>query len=289
MTLDIWFTEKHKDQQGISVKVKNVLYSGQSDFQKIDVIDTEAFGKVLLLDELFMTTEKDEFFYHEMISHIPLLAHRCPERVLVIGGGDGGTIREVLNHPSVKEVVLCEIDKAVIDVSIKYFPSIACRLDDPRVKINIEDAVEYIKKQKNSFDVVLIDSTDPLGPGVGLFTEDFYTNVKNSLKEGGVMAAQTESPIACQKEFQLINALLNKVFSVVKPYFAPVPTYPGAYWSWTFCSMGVLPEINNENLAIELEKTAIYYNREIHKAVFAIPNYVKRLIENKDTVIPGCN
>ncbi len=281
---DIWFTEKHENKVGFTVKVKNVLYSGQSEYQKIDIIDTDSYGRILLLDDLVMTTEKDEFFYHEMISHIPLLAHGNPEKVLVIGGGDGGTIREVLKHPCVKEIVLCEIDKAVIDVSREYLPSIACCFDNPKVQIVIEDAVKYIENHKNCFDAVLIDSTDPLGPGVGLFTEDFYTNVKNSLRPGGVMSAQTESPIACQKEFKLINSLLNKVFPVVKPYFAPVPTYPGGYWSWTFCSNDVKPTIKNERTAAELEKTSKFYNKELYNAVFAIPNYVKELIASNISV-----
>lgn len=278
MTTDIWYTEKHENKAGITLKVKNILYSGESDYQKVDVIDTEAYGKMLLLDGLVMTSEKDEFFYHEMISHIPLLAHQSPESILVIGGGDGGTVREVLKHPTVKEVVLCEIDQKVIDVSREFLPTIAGKLDDPRVTINVQDAIEYIKEQKDRFDVVLIDSTDPLGPGVGLFTEEFYINVKNSLKNGGIVVPQSESPLACQKEFKLINKLLNKVFSVVVPYFAPVPTYPGAYWSWTFCSNGVKPELINDAFARELEKTTKYYNRDIHKAVFAVPNYVKELI-----------
>lgn len=284
MTLDVWFTEKHEDKQGISLKVKEILYSGQSKFQKIDLIDTEAYGKVLLLDGLVMTTEKDEFFYHEMISHIPLLAHPCPEKVLIIGGGDGGTIRETLKHPSVKEIILCEIDGDVIDISRQYLPSIAGCMDDSRVKIHIEDAVEFIKNKKESFDAVLIDSTDPLGPGVGLFTEEFYTNVKESLKEKGVMSAQTESPIACQKEFKLINNLLNKVFPIVTPYFAPVPTYPGAYWSWTYCSAQLNAGLNNQDLAVEIEKTTKYYNIDIHNAVFAVPNYVKQLIKGNKNI-----
>jgi len=276
--LDVWYTEKHQNEAGITLKVKDILYGGQSEFQKVDIIDTEAYGKMLLLDGLVMTSEKDEFFYHEMISHIPMLAHSRPESVLVIGGGDGGTVREVLKYNSVKEVVLCEIDEMVIDASKEFLPSIAGMLDDKRVKINIEDAIKYIERQKNRFDVILIDSTDPLGPGVGLFTEEFYNNVKQALRKGGIMVAQTESPLACQEDFKLINILLNKVFPIVKPYFAPVPTYPGAYWSWTFCSNDVQPKLNNETFAAQLEKETKYYNRDIHAAAFAMPNYVKSIL-----------
>jgi len=277
---DIWYTEKYNNNLGLTFKIKGTLHSEQSDFQKVEVIDTEAYGKMLLLDGLVMTTEKDEFFYHEMISHIPMLAHPNPERVLVVGGGDGGTVREVLKHPSVKEVVLCEIDGAVIEVSKKYLPSIAEKLDDPRVKINVEDAIEYMKRQNKSFDVILIDSTDPMGPGEGLFTEDFYTNVKNALKENGVMAAQSESPIMNQKELGLISNLLKKVFPIVKTYISPMPTYPGSFWSWTFCSETVNPlEIKNEKAAEEIEKQAKLYNREFHKSVFVLPNFIRDIVK----------
>lgn len=276
--MDLWYTEKHPNKAGITLQVKNTLFTGQSDFQKVDIIDTEGFGRMLLLDGLVMTSEHDEFFYHEMISHIPMLGHHNPENVLIIGGGDGGTVREVLKHPSVKEVVLCEIDKMVIDVSKEFLPTIACGLDDPRVQINVEDAVKYIERQKNRFDVILIDSTDPMGPGVGLFTEEFYNNVKTALRLGGIVVPQTESPWACEKDFKLINTLLSKVFTVVEPYFAPVPTYPGAYWSWTFCSNGIKPGISDEALATEIEKSTKYYNRDIHRAVFAVPNYVRKVL-----------
>ena len=277
---DIWYTEKYNNNLGLTFKIKGTLHCEQSDFQKVEVIETEAYGKMLLLDGLVMTTEKDEFFYHEMISHIPMLAHPNPERVLVVGGGDGGTVREVLKHPSVKEVVLCEIDGAVIEVSKKYLPSIAEKLDDPRVKINVEDAIEYMKRQNKSFDVILIDSTDPMGPGEGLFTEDFYTNVKNALKENGVMAAQSESPIMNQKELGLISNLLKKVFPIVKTYISPMPTYPGSFWSWTFCSETVNPlEIKNEKAAEEIEKQAKLYNREFHKSVFVLPNFIRDIVK----------
>jgi spermidine synthase len=149
---DIWYTEKQKEGFGITIKVKSTLYHNVSEFQTVDIIDTEAFGRMLLLDGLVMTSEKDEFIYHEMISHIPMLNHSNPEQVLVIGGGDGGTIREVLRHPSVKRAVLCEIDGMVIDVSKKYLPSIAGKLDDPKVEIQIRDGIAYISEQKNSLE-----------------------------------------------------------------------------------------------------------------------------------------
>lgn len=277
---DIWYTERYNDNLGLTFKINDILHCEQSEFQKVEVIYTEAYGKMLLLDGLVMTTEKDEFFYHEMITHIPMLAHANPERVLVVGGGDGGTVREVLKHPSVKEVVLCEIDGAVIEASRKYLPSIAGMLDDSRVTINVEDAIEYMKRQSKNFDVILIDSTDPMGPGEGLFTEEFYTNVKNALKDGGVMAAQSESPIINQKELGLVSTLLKKVFPIVKTYIAPVPTYPGSFWSWTFCSQSVNPlEIADNSRAESIEKQAKLYNREFHKSVFALPNFIREIVK----------
>lgn len=181
---------------GIAIKAGKVLFSEQSDFQKVEVFETESsLGRVLTLDDLMMTTEGDEYHYHEMIAHVPMMNHKNPESVLVIGGGDGGTVREVLKHKSVKRVVLCEIDGMVIDACKKYLPTIACELENPKVEILVQDAIEYIKDKKNEFDIVLIDSTDPMGPGEGLFTEEFYTNVKNSLKKGGIVTAQSESPL----------------------------------------------------------------------------------------------
>ncbi len=173
---------------GIAIKQKEVLFSKQSPFQKVEIFDTDStLGRVLTIDDLMMTTEGDEYHYHEMIAHIPMMHHKAPKTVLVIGGGDGGTVREVLKHDTVEKVVLCEIDGMVIEACKKYLPTISCELDNPKCEIRVEDAIEYIKDKKNMFDIVLIDSTDPLGPGEGLFTEEFYTNVKESLKEGGIM------------------------------------------------------------------------------------------------------
>ncbi len=276
---EIRYTEMSEQGMGISVQVNSTVFHDESDFQTIDIIDTPALGKMLILDGLVMTSDKDEFLYHEMISHIPMITHKNPKQVLIIGGGDGGTVREVLRHKTVERVVLCEIDGMVVDVCKKYLPNIGCELDNPKVEKQIRDGVEYISTQKNQFDVILIDSTDPLGPGVGLFTEDFYNNVKAALKEGGIMVAQSESPFADEKEIKLMYALLKKVFPIVKPYVGPMPTYPGGYWSWAFCSKDVEPlSYIDENRAKEITENSKLYNLDIHKACFALPNFVKKML-----------
>lgn len=265
---------------GIAIKAGKVLFSDKSDFQKVEIFETDSqLGRVLTLDDLMMTTEGDEFHYHEMIAHIPMMHHKCPKSVLVIGGGDGGTVREVLKHKTVERVVLCEIDGMVIKACKKYLPTIACELDNPKVEIRVADAIEYIKDKKNEFDIILIDSTDPMGPGEGLFTEEFYTNVKNSLKEGGIVAAQSESPVANKEEIKKMYNLLKKVFPVCSTYTSNIPTYPGGYWAWAFCSKDVKPlSYFAEDRYEDIVKSCKIYNRDYHNARFALPNYLKELL-----------
>lgn len=265
---------------GIAIKAGNVLYSKQSEFQKVEVFETESsLGRVLTLDDLMMTTEGDEFHYHEMIAHVPMMHHPNPKTVLVIGGGDGGTVREVLKHDTVEKVVLCEIDGLVIDACKQFLPTIACELDNPKCEILVEDAIEYIKDKENMFDVVLIDSTDPMGPGEGLFTEEFYTNVKRSLKKGGIVAAQSESPFVNKEEIKKMYNLLKKVFPICSTYTSNIPTYPGGYWAWAFCSEEVKPlSYYDERRGNDIEKKCKIYNREYHNARFALPNYLKELL-----------
>ncbi|MDD3014076.1 MAG: polyamine aminopropyltransferase [Candidatus Gastranaerophilales bacterium] len=278
--MDLWFTEYQKDGFGITIKVKESLFHEVSEFQTVDIIDTEAFGRMLLLDGLVMTSEKDEFFYHEMISHIPMLSHPAPKKVLVIGGGDGGTVREVLKHSSVEKVVLCEIDSFVVDACRRYLPTIAGVLDDPRVDIQIRDGIDYIAEQKDQFDIILVDSTDPMGPGEGLFTEEFYKNVNAALKQGGIMAAQSESPVANKREMSLMYPLLRKAFPIVSTFVGPIPTYPGGYWSWAFCSNDVKPlGYFDEARANEITISCKLYNSDIQKAAFVLPNFVKEIVK----------
>jgi len=276
--MDLWVRERFLDRFEQGYKVSETLHFSQSEFQEISIVTTEALGRMLLLDGMIMTTERDEFIYHELITHIPLLAHPAPKKVLVIGGGDGGTIREVLKHPSVEKAVLCEIDGDVIDVCKKYLPTIAGKLDDPRVEIVVRDGAAYIAEHKNEFDAILIDSTDPIGPGEKLFTKEFYEGIKAALTENGVMACQSESPVAVPDECRRINSLLRSVFPYVQTYAACVPTYPSGQWSWTFCSKGIRPlDSINEDVAMTIAAQARYYNREVHQAVFALPNYMREI------------
>jgi len=267
---------------GIAIKKKEVLFSGQSEFQKVEIFESDSsLGRVLTLDDLMMTTEGDEYHYHEMITHIPMMQHKEPKSVLVIGGGDGGTVREVLKHKTVEKVVLCEIDGLVIEACKEHLPTIACELDNPKCEILVEDAIEYIKDKENMFDIVLIDSTDPMGPGEGLFTDEFYTNVKRSLKKGGIMVAQSESPFAQAESVQKMYVQLKKVFPICSTFTSNIPTYPGGYWAWAFCSEDVEPlSYYADDRENDITKSCKIYNREYHNARFALPNYLKELTNN---------
>ncbi len=266
---------------GIAIEKDKDLFTGKSEFQTVDVFHSRAFGNVLTLDGLMMVTERDEFFYHEMITHIPMLTHKNPENILIVGGGDGGTVRELLKHKCVKHIDMVEIDGMVIDASKKFFPTVAGELDNPKVSVLVQDAIEFIKGKENLYDIALIDSTDPIGPGEGLFNTEFYGNLKRAMKKGGIVVPQTEGPFAQSENMRKTYALLRKVFKYVAPYTGPMPTYPGGYWSWGFCSDDVEPPFNNSCVdsarAEEIAKTCKIYNKELHSAVFAVPNFVKEL------------
>ena len=266
---------------GIAIEKDKDLYSETSPYQKVDVFSSRAFGNVLTLDGLMMVTERDEFFYHEMIVHIPMLTHKNPKNILVIGGGDGGTVRELLKHKSVEHIDMVEIDGLVVEASKKFFPTVSSELNNPKVNVLIQDAVEFIKDKEDIYDIVLIDSTDPIGPGEGLFNEKFYNNVKRALKKGGIVTPQTEGPFAQSENMKKTYHLLRKVFKNVAHYYGPMPTYPGGYWSWGFCSDDVEIPFDctkiDEKRAQEIEKTCKIYNRMLHCAAFMVPNFVKEL------------
>lgn len=275
-----WFREIDQDSHALSYRIKKQLHHSVSRFQTIDVYETTAFGNMLVLDGCIMLTEAHEFLYHEMITHVPLLSHPKPQKVLVVGGGDGGTVREVLKHDVVVKVDMVEIDEEVVEVSRKYLPNTSGRLDDPRVTLIFQDAVEYVKGIENEYDVVLVDSTDPVGPGEGLFNRSFYQDVHKALKPDGIVTVQSESPFSLYEDVAVIQKKLRSVFPLVKTYLGPVPCYPYGTWSYTFCSRsGDEPELRRPDAAKLIEADCKYYNREIHNAAFVLPNFVREFSE----------
>jgi spermidine synthase len=276
--MELWFTEKQTDKHGITTKVTQTLHSEQTEYQELDIIETEQFGTMLLLDGMVMTTDVDEFVYSEMITHVALNAHPNPRKVLVIGGGDGGTIREIIKYQSVEEAILAEIDGRVIETSIEYFPQIASALTgNPRVKLEVGDGVQYIREHTNEFDVIIVDSTEPIGPGEGLFAKSFYEEVYDALKPDGIMVAQTESPWFNQELISRVFRDIQSLFPITKLYLASVPTYPSGLWSFTIGSKQYDP------LAVEVQQipelSTKYYTRELHQAAFALPQFVADLIK----------
>jgi len=276
----LWYDETFHDHTRLGLKVKETLFCAQSPYQKVEVIDTVGFGRVLVIDDVFMTSEYDEFLYHEMLVHPALTTAPSIERVLVIGGGDGGTVREVLRHPDVRSCVMIEIDQMVVDAAKQHLPGIGIAWDDPRLDVRFIDGIEYVKRSADAlYDVILLDGTDPTGPGAALFDQSFYAGCKRMLSPRGVMALQSESPLLMMDLFVEIQHKLRTVFSEVHPYLGPVPLYGTGTWSWTWCSD------TGEPLRAMAERQAMIvqgskaYNEDLHRASFALPNYVKRALK----------
>jgi spermidine synthase len=275
--VELWYTEKQTEDVGITCKIKQTLHVETSEFQDIAMIETNQFGRMLVLDGTVQTTIEDEFVYHEMITHVPLFTHPNPKRVVVIGGGDGGAIREILKHPGVEKAYLVEIDEKVVEVSKKYLPEISVALDDARAEVRIEDGIKFIKENKNEFDVILVDSTDPVGPAVGLFMKDFYQSIFDALKEDGIFVAQTESPFYNKNLISRVFKDIKDIFPLTKLYLSSIPTYPSGLWSFTMGSKKYNPLEIPEGRIKDLGTR--YYNAEIHRAAFILPNFVKELVE----------
>lgn len=268
---ELWITERQTPDLSLSIKVKEILFRKRSPFQEILMVDSYQFGKVLFLEGTFQTTEKDEFFYHEMITHVPLFSHPKPEEILVIGGGDGGTLREILKHRSIKEAVLVEIDKDVVEVSKRFLPFYNAFQDERRFRIEIGDGIKYVADHTNKFDVIIVDSTDPVGPAEGLFSKEFYENCYRALKADGILVAQSESPFLHTAFIKEIKNTIDKIFPISMVYTTPVPTYPSGYWSFTTGSKVYNPSIPQREPDFETR----YYTPEIHRASFVLPKFMK--------------
>ncbi|WP_309868521.1 polyamine aminopropyltransferase [Desmospora profundinema] len=258
-------------------KVNRVLAKADSDFQEVAVIETEGFGKALVLDGVVQTTEKDGFIYNEMITHIPLAAHPKPADVCIIGGGDGGAAREALKYP-VQSVDMVEIDPKVVEFSRRYLPEVAGDGEpDPRLRFVYEDGTRFVKKRAQAYDVIVVDSSDPVGPAAVLFEKPFYQDAKQVLKEGGILVCQSESPIFHPDVLKRVHHTLGELFPVVRTYLAAIPTYPGGVWSFTLASLGPDPLQSDGHRLVMNENR--YVNRDIWESCFRLPQYVKELLD----------
>ena len=280
--MDLWFTENHSDSVRFSIRVDKQLYSEHSEYQRIDVFQSLEFGRLLALDGYVMITQKDEFIYHDMIVHVPMAVKKDIKNVLVIGAGDGGTVRELCRYSTIEHIDLVEIDKKVVEVCEEYFPEMTVSMHDPRLDIHFTDGLRFVRRKQGEYDLIIVDSTDPFGPGEGLFTPEFYGNCYNALTDTGVLVNQHESPfyrgdaLACQRAHRNIV----HSFELSRLFQAHIPTYPSGHWLFGFSSRGVHPVRDLDpdwwnSLGLETG----YYNTNLHKGAFYLPNYVQKLLE----------
>ncbi|MBD5638611.1 polyamine aminopropyltransferase [Clostridium botulinum] len=275
--MDMWLKENQISDPVLHYKFTKTLLNKKTPFQELTIVKSKTLGNMLLLDGIVQTTEKDEYVYHEMITHIPLFTHPNPKKVLVVGGGDGGTIREVLKHPSVEKAVLCEIDEEVIKASKEFLPTISCALDNPKCEIFIGDGIKYVHEHKNEFDIIIIDSTDPFGAAEGLFGGSFYKEIYQALTDKGIFVAQTETPFYLPEVVKKVYDDARTIFPITKLFMAAIPTYPSGYWSFTIGSKKIDPAAADLSNTIDIETK--YYTKALHKASFVLPKFVEDLIK----------
>ena len=283
--MQLWYSERHTPQVEFSIKVDRQLYSGQSEFQRIDVFDSKEFGRFLTLDGYMMLTEKDEFIYHEMIAHVPMAVHPEPKKVLVIGAGDGGVLRELAKYESLEEIDLVEIDEEVVKVCREFLPTTACGFDDPRVNLHFEDGLRFVRKPESKYDIIIVDSTDPFGPGEGLFTEEFYGNCFKALRSDGILVNQHESPFYAEDALAMQRAhkRIVKSFDISRVYQAHIPTYPSGHWLFGFASKKLHPTKDLDAKAWKaLGIKTRYYNTNLHKGAFYLPTYVEEMLQDAE-------
>lgn len=279
-----WHTDFHSPHRGLSFAISKLLHKETSSYQTIEIVETPEFGTMMLLDGVLMLTQSDEFVYHEMLVHPALISHRDPQDVLIIGGGDCGSLTRVLRHPTVRSAVQVEIDEMVYRVARQYFPELTAAADDPRVELLFADGIEYLKTTDKTFDVILVDSTDPVGPAKALFAKEFLGDCHRVLKDGGILCLQSESPWikALQPVIASVHADLASLFSWVKPYTAAIQTYQAGLWLFQMAGKGKAPEMPDETKRKRIAAlNCNYYNAEIHSSLGILPEFVLRLFQKK--------
>ncbi|MDA8192391.1 MAG: polyamine aminopropyltransferase [Thermaerobacter sp.] len=274
--MNTWFTEQQTESVRLGLKISSIVWQQRTPFQELVVAETDAFGRMLVLDGAVQTTVADEFVYHEMITHVPLFAHPHPRKVAVIGGGDGGAIREILKHPEVEEAHLVEIDGQVIDAARRFFPTISRDLDDKRAFLHVTDGIEWVR-QARGFDVMIVDSTDPVGPAEGLFAPPFYRSIAEALNPDGILVAQSESPFLNASVVRRVVSGVRASFPVTRLYLAAIPTYPSGLWSFTLGSKTALNAHGRHQQEVLTAPTR-YWTPALQESCFALPRFVEELI-----------
>ena len=277
MSTELWYSERWEEgRSGISLKVLNVLHREQSPYQTIEIFETESFGTLMTLDGLVMVTDRDNFVYHEMMSHPALFSHPDPRRVLIIGGGDCGTLREVLKHPGVEHVDMVELDERVTRVAEIYFPELCESNQDPRAHFHFTDGIQWVSDAKaGSYDVIMVDSTDPVGPAAGLFATEFYQNCLRALGDQGVLVGQSESPLFNADLIRSIRARMREAgASDVATIHFPQCTYPSGWWSATLAGKGLNLAEFREQAAQAKPVPTRYYNAALHRGALAMPEFL---------------
>jgi len=269
----VWLTEEQTDNLHFSLRVERIIYQKKTPYQDLLIVETPEYGRALVLDGAFQLTERDEFCYSEMMAHVPICAHPDPKRVLIVGGGDGAILREVLRHKEVEKCTLVDIDQEVIDASKRYLPTASVELENPRADVRCMDALEYIRTTDDRFDVAIVDSTDPVDFAAGLFQAPFYADLKKVLNPGGMVSELTESPFADTAVMRQAISQMRQIFPIVRMYWGAVPTYPTGMWTYGVASLEPDPSIPLR----EVTGTR-YYTGEIHKASFALPPFLHELI-----------
>ena len=279
--MELWFNEFHTDDVQHSIRVNRHLYSKRSDYQQIDIFDTPEFGRVLALDGSVMLTERDEFIYDEMITHVPMAVHPCVKEVLVIGAGDGGVVKELCRYEQIERIDLVEMDPLVLEACRMYLPENASRLDDSRVHIYYDNALRFIRRSKAVYDLIIVDSTDPFGPSEGYFTKEFYGICYNALKEDGIMVNQQGSPFFQHdaEAMQRSHKRIHSTFPICRVYQAHIPTYAAGYWLFGFASKKYHPidDLNDEKWK-SLHMVTRYYTTRLHIGAFWLPAFLEKML-----------
>jgi spermidine synthase len=282
--MEKWFKNSYSPETILRTKIKRPLLKKKSPYQTIEIVDTYDFGRMLVLDGIVNVAEKDEFVYHEMMTHVPLFTHPNPKTVLVIGGGDGGIVREIGKHSQIRKIDLVEIDPAVISAAKLFLPKSALGFKEPRLTVFNEDGAEFVKRRREVYDLIIIDAPDPMGAATSLYSKTFYKQCFNALKKDGIVTTHAETP-SFKKELKILRSIYSKFnafFPIVELFTASIPSYSIGIWCFIFCSKAYHPLNDFKETRVHGKKnTYQYYNAAIHKAAFALPTFLRNEIQRK--------